>query len=59
MHGVISKGWQDETGLAKLSFGSMLAPSMGIPIRAMNGITLKELQEGHNEGMGIVRGAGL
>jgi hypothetical protein len=59
VHGVISKGLDDETGLAKLGFGSMLAPSMEVPIRALNGSTLKRLQENHDDGMGILHGAGL
>ena len=59
VHGVISKGWKDESGVAKLGFGSMLAPSMGLPILKMNGSTLKEIQESHAEGMPILRGAGL
>ena len=58
-HGVISKGLEGESGLARLSFGSMLAPSMGLPISRMNGCTLKEIQETHNEGMAVLRGAGL
>jgi hypothetical protein len=59
VHGVVSKGWEDETRLAKLGFGSMLAPSMGVPIRAMNDSSLKQLQENHDEGMGILHVAGL
>lgn len=59
VHGVISKGWEDESGPTKFSFGSSLWPSMHLPILRMNGTTLAELQGKHNEGMGIVRAPDL
>jgi hypothetical protein len=59
VHGVVSKGWEDETGPIDFSFGSMLRPSMGLPISRMNGVSLAELQEKHNEGMGIMHGPDL
>ncbi|HEY1932607.1 MAG TPA: serine protease [Acetobacteraceae bacterium] len=59
VHGVVSKGLQDETGIAKVGFGSMLAPSMWLSIGKMNGRNLKQIQESHDEGMPILRGAGL
>jgi hypothetical protein len=45
VHGVISKGWEDASGPEKFSFGSMLRPSMGLPISRMNGASLDELQK--------------
>jgi hypothetical protein len=35
VHGVISRGWEDESGPERFSFGSMLRPSMGLPISRM------------------------
>jgi Trypsin-like peptidase domain len=32
VHGIVSKSWQDETGLSDFSFGSMLTPSTALPI---------------------------
>ena len=51
VHGVTSKGWEDQSGLLKFSFGSMLGPSMRIPIATMDGATLEELQASNDEGM--------
>ena len=59
VHGVISKGWEDETGPTNFSFGSSLLPSMHLPISRMNGVTLSDLQEKRNEGMGVVRAPDL
>jgi hypothetical protein len=59
VHGVISKGWEDEGGPTKFSFGSSLWPSMHLPISRMNGATLSELQGNHNEGMGVIRAPDL
>lgn len=59
VHGVISKGWENEEGLENFSFGSMLRPSMGIPIARMGGKSLDEMQKGQIEGIAILRGAGM
>jgi hypothetical protein len=59
VHGVISKGWEDESGPEKFSFGSMLRPSMGLPISRMNGASLDDLQKRRSEGMAVLQGAGL
>jgi hypothetical protein len=59
VHGVISKGWEDETGPERFSFGSMLRPSMGLPISRMNGASLDDLQKRPSEGMAVLQGPGL
>jgi hypothetical protein len=59
VHGVVSKGWEDEAGPMKLSFGSMLAPSLHLPIARMNEASLVDLLRKQSEGMGIVRGPDL
>ena len=56
VHGVVSKGWEDERGPSQYSFGSMLRPSMGLPISRMNGASLDMIQASSTEGMGILRG---
>lgn len=59
VHGVVSKGWENEAGPENFSFGSMLRPSMGIPIPKMGGKSLEEMQKGQTEGIAIMRGAGM
>jgi hypothetical protein len=59
VHGVVSKGWEDEAGPTNFSFGSMLAPSLHLPISRMNQASLVELLTKHNEGMGIVHAPDL
>jgi hypothetical protein len=59
VHGVVSKGLDGAFGPENLSFGSMLAGSMGLPIARMNGASLLKLQSDGNEGMPILRGPGL
>jgi hypothetical protein len=51
VHGIVSKSWQDETGLSNFSFGSMLAPSTNLPICKMGGASLAELLAAGTEGM--------
>lgn len=55
----MSKGWENEAGPENFSFGSMLRPSMGIPIAKMGGKSLEEMQKGQTEGIAIMRGAGM
>jgi Trypsin-like peptidase domain len=59
VHGVVSKGWENEDGPENFSFGSMLRPSMAIPIARMGGKSLDEMQNGQTEGIAILRGAGM
>lgn len=51
VHGVVSKGWEDENGLMEFGFGSMLAPSMGLAIEPLEGKSLIELLAADGEGM--------
>jgi hypothetical protein len=59
VHGVVSKGWENEDGPEHFSFGSMLRPLMGIPIARMGGKSLDEMQNGQTEGIAVLRGAGM
>jgi hypothetical protein len=59
VHGVVSKGWENEDGPENFSFGAMLRPSMGIPIARMGGKCLDEMQRGQTEGIAILFGAGM
>lgn len=59
VHGVISKGWENENGPEHFSFGSMLRPIMGIPIARMGGKSLDEMQKGQTEGIAVLFGAGM
>ena len=59
VNGVVSKGLEGAAGPEKLSFGSMLAASMALPIARMNGASLLKLQSEGNEGMPILSGPGL
>ncbi len=43
VHGVVSKGWEDESGPTNFGYGSMLAPSLGLPIRPLNDQSLIDL----------------
>ena len=53
VHGVVSKGWENEDGPENFSFGSMLRPSMCIPIARMGGKSLDEMQKGQTEGIAV------
>jgi photosystem II stability/assembly factor-like uncharacterized protein len=58
----VSKGWENEDGPENFSFGSMLAPAIGIPIARMGGASLNEMrrgQQGQKEGVAILFGAGM
>jgi hypothetical protein len=59
VHGVVSKGLEGPSGPENVSFGSMLGPSMGLPIARMNNLSLLALLSKGDEGMPILRGAGL
>lgn len=43
VHGVVSKGWEDENGPTNFGYGSMLAQSLGLPIRPLNNQSLLDL----------------
>jgi hypothetical protein len=58
VHGVISKGWEfAEDGAEHLSYGSMLGPSLGLPISLLNSASLAELQKGKEHGFPVIGGA--
>jgi hypothetical protein len=59
VHGIVSKGWEDASGPTKFSFGSMLRPSMRLPISQMNNLTLEQLLASNDEGMPKVSAPGL
>jgi hypothetical protein len=59
VHGVVSKGLDGPSGPERLSFGSMLGPSMGLPIARMNNKSLLQLLTEGNEGMAVLNGPGL
>jgi hypothetical protein len=43
VHGVVSKGWQDESGVTDFGYGSMLHPSLGLPVRSLEGKSILDL----------------
>lgn len=43
VHGVVSKGWEDENGPINFGYGSMLAPSLDLPIRTLGEKSLLDL----------------
>ncbi|NJO34756.1 MAG: trypsin-like peptidase domain-containing protein [Rhodospirillales bacterium] len=51
VHGVVSTGWQDETGLAGLGYGSMLSHSMQIPISPLDNKSLLDLMSTTEHGI--------
>jgi hypothetical protein len=57
VHGVISKGWEFEEPAEHMSFGSMLSPSLGLPISLLNNASLAELQKGKEHGFPVIGGA--
>jgi hypothetical protein len=59
VHGVVSKGWVDESGLAKLGFGSMLAHSLGLPIKPLGNKSLLELHKADDHGFPKLSGPDL
>jgi len=50
VHGVVSKGWENEDG-SELGFGSMLAYSLALPLKALGGRTLLELLKSSEHGI--------
>lgn len=51
VHGVVSKGWEDEAGPISLGYGSMLSPLLGLPIRVLDGKTLLDLVKDQEHGI--------
>ncbi len=59
VHGVVSRGWSDESGPARFGFGCMLAPLLGIPIKPLGNRTLLELRALGTHGFPRLQGPGL
>lgn len=59
VHGVVSKGLEDASGYLNHGYGSMLAPSMALPISRLDGASLFELQKQHAHGIPVLRGGGF
>lgn len=55
VHGVVSKGWEDVDGLARLGYGSMLSHSLAIPIRALGGASILDLFATTDHGISKMR----
>jgi len=54
VHGVVSKGLEDETGIANFGYGSMLASVLALPIKQMESRSLLDMQHSHDQGIPIV-----
>lgn len=59
VHGVVSKGWVDESGPARFGYGSMLAHSLRLPIKSLGNKTLLELNESEDHGFPKLSGPGI
>lgn len=59
VHGIVSKGWVDEGGLAKFGYGSMLAHSLRLPIKPLGDKSLLELHKADEHGFPKLSGPGL
>jgi hypothetical protein len=59
VHGVVSTGWDLSADAEPLGFGSMLAPSMGVPIGPLNNKTLTELHSMDEHGFPNLSGPGI
>jgi trypsin-like peptidase len=59
VHGVVSKGWETESGIDAFSFGSMLQPSMHLPISQLNGESLAQVHKSDKEGMAKFSAPGI
>lgn len=59
VHGVVSKGWVDESGPARLGFGSMLSHSLHLPLRSLNNRSLFEMHKDDEHGFPKLSGPGV
>jgi hypothetical protein len=59
VHGVVSGGWVDEQGVATFGYGSMLAHSLRVPIRPLDGKSLLELHAQDEHGFPKLSGPGM
>jgi hypothetical protein len=51
----VSKSWHGE----RFSFGSMLSPSMHLPLSQLGNLSLLQIQQAGNHGMAKLLGSGL
>ena len=58
VHGVVSKGWVDESGPARFGYGSMLAHSLHLPIKPLGDRSLLELHKSEEHGFPKLSGPG-
>lgn len=58
VHGVVSKGWVDEGGVASFGYGSMLAHSLHLPIKPLGGRSLLKLHKSEEHGFPKLSGPG-
>ena len=59
VHGVVSKGWDFEPGVAALGYGSMLAHSVPLPLKPLGNKSLLDLQKSGDHGLTKLSGPGL
>ena len=59
VHGVVSTGWDLDADAEPLGFGSMLAPSMGMPIGPLKNKTLRELHDIEEHGFPKLSAPGM
>jgi hypothetical protein len=59
VHGAVSKGWVDERGPVRFGYGSMLAPSLALPIKSLGNRTLLELHGSDDHGFPKFSGPGI
>lgn len=54
-----ARDWTARSGVEKLGYGSMLRPSLGLPIARVDNRSLQQLRATGNQGMPILNGPGL
>jgi hypothetical protein len=59
VHGVVSKGWDFEPGVAALGYGSMLAHSLPLPLKPLGNKSLLDLHKSGDHGLTKLSGPGL
>jgi hypothetical protein len=59
VHGVVSKGWVTEHGIDVHGYGSMIAPSLQLPIKQLGGKSLMQLQDEEEHGFPKLQGPGM
>lgn len=59
VHGVVSRGWENEQGVEAFGFGSMLAESWHVPIKPLGGRTLATVHADEEHGFPKLSGPGM